>query len=510
MPAWFALLLTARAEVAPARIDADATWSTAGSPWQVLEDLTVAGGATLLLEPGVVVELDPQISIFVEGALQARGTVTAPITFTRPGDEAGDGRWGSIVFSAGSTPAAFEDIETWVSGSILEHCDLRYGQRALQLLGGSPLVRACVFESNAWDVEGSLTDGGAAIFVAEGSRARIQGCTFAENSVGGWGYGGAVQVRGADPVLLGNSFEGNTSAYGAALAVEISQSPIAGNRFTGNESSGKGGAVSLISAAGAFFDNVITGNHSLLDGGGVHVCTDCNPHAAPWVADCVITGNSSAAGAAGFGAAWLRGFSWNDVHDNLRGDDPADVVWTNEALDEVPAWVHSPSIPWNWWGTLDSDAIKEHIEDGEDEDGRGVLDWEPFAEGPIAAPTPRAVVTTPEFRYGTADEPMPMNLTVYNPGEARQVALSLFVRVGDGPLVPWHGDPGLTELVPEGDSFLVAMPAGALLFVPLTTPTLPDGSLPPSLTWIAALHDAASGELLSEPLATSLLLGGVE
>lgn len=505
-----ALILAARAEVAPERLDADATFTLAGSPWQVLADLTVAEGATLTVEPGVVVELDPGVSILVEGAFLARGEEGAPVTFTRPGDDAGDGRWGSIVFLAGSEPAAFQEVKTWLSGSILERCELRYGQRAVQLLGGSPLIRDCTFESNAWEPESGLSDGGAAIYAAEGSRARIEGCTFTGNAVGGWGYGGAVQVRGADPVILGNAFAGNTSAYGAALTVEISQSPVAGNRFEGNESIGKGGAVSLVSAAGAFFDNVLTGNRSLLDGGGVHVCTDCDPHAAPWVADCVITGNSSASGAAGFGAAWLRGFSWNDVHDNLRGDDPVDFVWTNEALAEVPAWVHSPDIPWNWWGTADLGAVGEHVEDGADEDGFGVLGLAPVAEGPIAAPAPRAVVTTPEFRYEVVGDAMPMNLTVYNPGEDRMLFLSLFVRVGDGPLVPWRGDPGSTGLGQAGDSFILWMPADSLLFERLAAPALPEGPLPPSVTWIAALHDAETGALLSEPLATRVLLGGAE
>jgi hypothetical protein len=88
--------------------------------------------------------------------------------------------------------------------------------------------------------------------------------------------------------------------------------------------------------------------------------------------------------------------------------------------------------------------------------------------------------------------------------------LSLLVRVGEGPIVPWRQDPGLPDLVPDGDGFLISMPADSLLFATLTAPVLPEGPVPPTVTWIAALHDADTGALLSEPLATPVLLGGAQ
>ncbi len=497
---------------APTSIDQDATWAAAESPWLVAETVTVADGATLTIEPGVTVELADGAGIVVEGALWAVSD-GAPVVFTRSGDADGEGSWAGIHFTATADSASYEDVNSLVGGSALVGCELRYGARAVLIEGSSPLIRGCSFADNGYEPEGSDSQGGAAIRVLDGSRALIDGNLFERNLVGGWGYGGAIEVLLADPVIIANTFYDNVSVYGGAVCLQNSQGPILGNHFEGNEVDGEGGAVSLYSSAGAFFDNTVIGNESVFDGGGVHVCVDCKPHAAPWVVDNVITDNLAVAiGAGGFGAAWIRGFMWNDLHDNFRSDEPADMLWTNEELDAYPAWVHSPAMPHNWWGTTDPDAIEETIVDGEDESEYGVVGWDPPAEGPVAAPTPRAVITTPMLRYDQADHVMSSNLVLYNPGEPRELELRLFILIDDELLIPWVGPIDIPELEPSGDAWRVSMPADAVIFATIAEPTRGTTDMPETAAWVATLHDAETGALIGDALPTPVALhaGGAE
>jgi len=51
-------------------------------PYHVTADLTVLENVSLVIEPGVTVEISPRVSILVAGDLQARGTLAKPIRFT--------------------------------------------------------------------------------------------------------------------------------------------------------------------------------------------------------------------------------------------------------------------------------------------------------------------------------------------------------------------------------------------------------------------------------------------
>ena len=76
------------------------TWTAAGSPYVVTGDVTVAGGATLTMEPGVIVKfgyvfaVPRKIVIASGGGLQANGTAGSPITFTSIKDDTVEGDTG--------------------------------------------------------------------------------------------------------------------------------------------------------------------------------------------------------------------------------------------------------------------------------------------------------------------------------------------------------------------------------------------------------------------------------
>jgi hypothetical protein len=98
-----------------------------GLPYRIEESVDVETGASLTIQPGVVVKSYGGNAVVVKGSLEALGTATEPIIFTSAiddenggdtngdGDEttAGAGQWSGIEFRAGSSGA-------------LDHCRILY------------------------------------------------------------------------------------------------------------------------------------------------------------------------------------------------------------------------------------------------------------------------------------------------------------------------------------------------------------------------------------------------
>ncbi|NIM92111.1 MAG: hypothetical protein GTO18_00130, partial [Anaerolineales bacterium] len=134
-------------------LDIDATWDITNTSYFLLDDVTIAIGNTLTIDPGVVVKFGLRKSILVNGALRALGTSSDPITFTSyrddttsDGDANGDGSstgargdWRHIKFTDTSDD----------STSIIDHAIVRFGgyeygstyNGAIDLVHASPTIQ---------------------------------------------------------------------------------------------------------------------------------------------------------------------------------------------------------------------------------------------------------------------------------------------------------------------------------------------------------------------------------
>lgn len=115
-------------------------WTKEKSPYLVEADTLVGEGKTLVIDPGVEVRFAGKYSISVSGSIEARGTSDEKILFTRSDDY--DGTWNAIAISGGST--SYADDLSYISGNILEYCELDYGTLSL---GEGTYVNHCSFSN---------------------------------------------------------------------------------------------------------------------------------------------------------------------------------------------------------------------------------------------------------------------------------------------------------------------------------------------------------------------------
>ncbi len=104
------------------------TWTLPGSPYVLDGNVTVATGAILTVEPGVVVKLNGQFrTLTVNGTLSALGTAASRISFTSyqddtvGGDSNGDGQ------ASSPAPGQWYQLQFNSNTSQLAYVDVRYG-----------------------------------------------------------------------------------------------------------------------------------------------------------------------------------------------------------------------------------------------------------------------------------------------------------------------------------------------------------------------------------------------
>jgi len=168
------------------------------SPYRVTKDVVVDGGATLYIEPGVVLEFEQKTSLIAKnGGIIAKGTREKPITFTAASSSPAPGFYVSAVRFSEATKV----------NSAFAYCIVKYATTAFDIYTGSPEI------SHSYIAHASQN----AVYCRKDATPVISYNTFADNH----GEGAITCVGSANPRIFQNNFTGNTVAIQSFSSIYI-------------------------------------------------------------------------------------------------------------------------------------------------------------------------------------------------------------------------------------------------------------------------------------------------
>lgn len=182
-------------------IKADSFLILANSPYRVVKDVVVDGGATLYVEAGVEIRYDQKRSINVEdGGIMAKGTRKSPIVFTASSPSPSPGFYGSAVKFMKKTQV----------NSAFSYCIVKYAETAFDVHFGSPDFSYCYIAHNAQ----------SGLFCRNDSSPTITYNTFTGNR----GEGAIKSVGMSRPLIKNNNFINNEVAVQTFSTIYIDAS----------------------------------------------------------------------------------------------------------------------------------------------------------------------------------------------------------------------------------------------------------------------------------------------
>jgi parallel beta-helix repeat protein len=266
--------------------------------------VVVGSGATLYIEPGVEVRFASAKGMQIDGTLVARGTAGNLITFTTSSATPTAGAWQFINFTDSSVDATFDGSGNYVSGSVLQYCQVLYAggsgaPGAIQIQTAAPFIDNCQIRNNT----------GSGVYATNPPNLRLSNNTISNNTRIGNSYtnnGGGIFLSGGSATITNNTISNNTAYEGTGgidlrnvnATTLISGNTIAGNRAEGNGTGVGGILVQGNTASVTIQNNTISNNYGSSGyggaGGGIKVRSNSTA--------VVIDGNTIASNI--FGGGW--------------------------------------------------------------------------------------------------------------------------------------------------------------------------------------------------------------
>jgi hypothetical protein len=183
-----------RPTVLPSVISADTVLAAGPSPYLLEDALVVMPGATLTIEPGVVVWFR-SLGLVVRGALQVCGTAEHPVIFSSLKVKG----WKGIFIEGGQ------------GENLFRHCRISGAESGIRSARARLVVEDCRLQENTWgvvaedgqvDIRGSLVRASAKTGIAaRNSRIAVKGSVITENAAGGFLLEGSPSVIEANNIV---------------------------------------------------------------------------------------------------------------------------------------------------------------------------------------------------------------------------------------------------------------------------------------------------------------------
>ena len=204
----------------------DATWRR-DLPYVLHRGLDVAPGASLTIEPGVVVKAAPGACVRVLGSIAARGESGSPVAFTSLLDDSfggdtnadgdatrpGPGDWGGI------------GVRSAAPGSLFRHAVVRFGGGAT-FFGAGATEAGLYVESPSLEIRESRIERNAHAGIRIwGGAPRILGSTITGNGIGVLATHGSAAVLDPGRENVGLALAGLTGGQGPDVAFVCTGAP---------------------------------------------------------------------------------------------------------------------------------------------------------------------------------------------------------------------------------------------------------------------------------------------